>query len=604
MKLIKPNTKVIEISNTHHGKFLIVPDSSYRELKSDFSMGTHFKSIETINFKKISGIYIRATNETDALMAAIYCYKKFLHDNKEDLLDLEEEDFEEVDIDAELPDELFEVYEDGSYKLLSFVNGRDFENAYGNKYDQASFQHNFSFQGSSPLENGNPIWKQVVNPIIINAHTANLRYLKSAIEQQNRFVILYEPFNTYGNDPNLRNTDTNGSELGLAQKEFLFETNFEDVYIPAPPIAYLTELMKEIIITKGYKFAENVQLEIVMEQLMNYRMPNFESSVDIERFLNKVIRYTTTNTIDEEKIHGFFKKADIKLGISQKQGTAHHQLDSLIGLDNIKENLLRLVERMKFVEKRKQAGYSNIEHHMAAVFMGNPGTAKTTVARIFGQLLFDENVLTNNVFLEVSRKDLIGMYVGWTANKVQEIFQKGAGGTIFIDEAYSLMDGTSNSYSEEAFAAIIQNMENNPDTLVIFAGYTEEMIEFIKKANPGLRSRLTNILEFDDYSETQLVEIFHYHVSKAKYVIENPSQANELLNQFIRKMNSFKNSQSGNGRLMRKLLSTAVGYLAIRNPEDMNLLTIQDLQLACDEIIKSEQLIFANLKQHTTIGFK
>ncbi len=604
MHVMKPNTKVIEVNNAQHGKFLIVPNIPYSILQSDFSSGSHLKEIESINLKKISGIYIRAANETDALMAAIYCYKKYLHDNEDELTSLEHEIFWEDDADLELPDELFEMSEDGSFKLLSFVSGRDFIDAYGNKPDHASFQQSYAFQNGNPFQLGNPIWKQIENPIIMNAHTANLELLKHAIEQQNRFVILYEPLNTFASFPHLRIDASNESELGAAQRAFLFETNFEDIYIPAPPTVYLTKLMKQMLGEKGYQFAENVCLEEVIDHLISYRTPNFESSIDIERLLNKAIRYSTTNTIDDETILRFFQKGNLTVDHSPKESTAQQKLNKLIGIEDVKENLLRLVKRMKFIEKRKQAGYPNIEHHMAAVFMGNPGTAKTTVARIFGQLLFEENVLRNNVFLEVSRKDLIGMYVGWTANKVQEIFQEGAGGTIFIDEAYSLMDGTEKSYSGEAFAAIIQNMENNPDTLVIFAGYTEEMIEFVKNANPGLRSRLTNILEFNDYTETQLIEIFHYHVSKANYVIENSRETNELLKRFIQKVKSYKNIHSGNGRLMRKLLSTSVGYMAIRTPDDMKLLSAQDIQLACDEILKAEQLIFSNSNTKAPIGFR
>src|SRR5690606_36519441 len=137
--------------------------------------------------------------------------------------------------------------------------------------------------------------------------------------------------------------------------------------------------------------------------------------------IKKAIRYTDSHCIDEQAMKRFFLNQDSKLLTKPiDHSTAYKKLHNLIGLEDVKTDLIRLIERMKFAARRKNAGLPNLDHHMAAVFAGSPSTCKTTVARIFGELLLEAYVLTNNIFLEISRKDLIGQYVGWTAPKVQE----------------------------------------------------------------------------------------------------------------------------------------------------------------------------------------
>ena len=597
MYLLKPTTKIIE-SDGQYGQFLQVPPHPYTNLKEDFEMATHLSKIDEVNFSNINGIYIRALNESDALLAALYGYKKYVYDNRANML--EPELYDDID-DFDLPSELFDVHDDGSFSFISIVNGRDFIDVYGVPSSEVFGHHNFAFQKNPPTDYVRPIWRQVENPIIINAGMSSLQMLQKAVENQNRFVILYEAWHSYESSM-FGSMKNNYMELNPMQKSFLFESNFEEVRVSKAPLLYLTSVMQQMIVQEEYTLAPNVDSEKIMKELMQYRAGEFQGIADVERLIRKATRYTEGSEMTEVALLQFFRKQVIEEANGEQENSASKHLDALIGLHDVKRDLTRLVERMKFVEKRKQVGHSNMDHHMAAVFMGNPGTAKTTVARIFGQMLFEANVLTNNVFSEVSRKDLIGMYVGWTANKVQQVFDEAKGGTIFIDEAYSLMDGNTNSYSEEAFAAIIQNMENNPDTLVIFAGYTDEMITFIQQANPGLQSRLTNIIQFDDYSSEQLHEIFLYHVQKADYKLEDEQQVGNIIRKFVATMEGSRNGQAGNGRLMRKLLSTSVGYMAARNPDNFQLLTVQDVQFACDELVRAEQTVFAR-NSTIAIGF-
>jgi stage V sporulation protein K len=141
------------------------------------------------------------------------------------------------------------------------------------------------------------------------------------------------------------------------------------------------------------------------------------------------------------------------------------------------------------------------------VFTGNPGTGKTTVARLLGQIYYDIGILTENKVVEASRQDLVGEYIGHTAPKTQKLFEKALGGILFIDEAYSLFK-TGNDFGKEAIETLLKLMEDNREKIVvIIAGYPNEMDELLL-SNPGLKSRFSKFLHFEDYSKDELVDIF------------------------------------------------------------------------------------------------
>lgn len=189
------------------------------------------------------------------------------------------------------------------------------------------------------------------------------------------------------------------------------------------------------------------------------------------------------------------------------------ELDSLIGLKDVKEEVkkrIAAIQVQKAAEEKgstRKTGSSSL--HM--VFSGNPGTGKTTVARLIGKIYASLGVLKDgNKFIETDRSGLVGKYVGHTAQMVNEKVSEALGGILFIDEAYSLYKGGSDSdFGEEAVAQLVKCMEDNRNNLiVILAGYKDEMEYFIDHANPGLKSRFRNWIEFPDYSVDELIEIF------------------------------------------------------------------------------------------------
>ena len=231
------------------------------------------------------------------------------------------------------------------------------------------------------------------------------------------------------------------------------------------------------------------------------------------------------------------------------------ELNELVGLEKIKKVLKDLVN---LIELKNKAGsdlkIKDVNMHM--IFLGNPGTGKTTVARIIAGMLYNLKYIKQNKLIEVSSKDLVAEYVGQTAPKTMSVIEKAMGGVLFIDEAYSLAtgNGQGSSYNEEAIATLIQAMENYRNNLVvIFAGYTKEMQGFLN-ANSGIASRIGYTLEFEDYTEDELLQIFKNMVTKSGFDITK--EALEEARKVIRDYKDTKNF--GNARFARSLYEKTV----------------------------------------------
>lgn len=256
-------------------------------------------------------------------------------------------------------------------------------------------------------------------------------------------------------------------------------------------------------------------------------------------------------------------KVDTAIDLAeQTEGEAYDELMGMIGLKNVKKLINQLLDKHKINELRKKAGLRSQVENLHMVFSGNPGSAKTTVARLLAKILAEKGIISKAKFVECSRADLVGKYVGWTADIVNDKFIEARGGVLFIDEAYSLI-GEGKDFGQEAINAIVQGMENNRnDTIVIFAGYPDKMRQFIKQ-NEGLKSRIGFIMDFPDYSEAELSEILEYMAEKQDYVVDEAAKAK--YQQLIYKAVKIKNF--GNGRYVRNLLDKAILHQAVRLAE-------------------------------------
>ena len=241
-----------------------------------------------------------------------------------------------------------------------------------------------------------------------------------------------------------------------------------------------------------------------------------------------------------------------------------------------------LVNLIGTAERRRQAGLMvpNLSRHL--IFSGAPGTGKTTVARLFGQLLAALGVLSSGQLVEVSRGDLVAEYVGQTARRTKEAFDRARGGVLFIDEAYSLSRGAgSNDFGHEAIETLVKLMEDHrEEVVVIAAGYKSEMVGFLA-ANPGLASRFARPVEFENYTPDELVVIFNQHAEMAGYTCA-PSTLAALSRHFH---GVDRGRDFGNGRYARQVLDRMITRQAGRtmimsapSTVDLTALLPEDLQ--------------------------
>ena len=258
------------------------------------------------------------------------------------------------------------------------------------------------------------------------------------------------------------------------------------------------------------------------------------------------------------------------------------ELDSLVGLDDIKKTLKDLADLISLKKKSSDLKIKDVNMHM--VFLGNPGTGKTTVARLVKDILYNLGYIKENKLIEVTSKDLVGEYVGQTSPKTQSVIDKALGGILFVDEAYTLSTNSTNSYNQEAIMTLIENMENKRDNLiVIFAGYTKEMQEFLN-SNSGISSRIGYTLNFKDYTDEELITIFNNMMSTSGFNVEK--DAIKTLKILINKYK--QNPNFGNARFIRNVYEKTIIKHA-NNTKNIN--DLAKLKTITKEDISDEGLI-------------
>lgn len=256
------------------------------------------------------------------------------------------------------------------------------------------------------------------------------------------------------------------------------------------------------------------------------------------------------------------KAVPLRMERLEKELGAIKELEVLVGLEKVKKLVYELYAYLTIRKLREEKGLYNSPHMFHMIFKGNPGTGKTTVARIFGKLFKDMGMLDKGHLIEVERADLVGEYIGHTASKTREIIKKAIGGVLFVDEAYSLIRGGEKDFGKECIDTLIKSLEDNRNQLiVILAGYNEEMARFLA-SNPGLPSRFPIKIDFEDYTIQQLLEIADSMCTEQAYALSPESKM--LIRRSIEKEMREGEVHFSNARYVRNLIEKAIRQQAIR----------------------------------------
>ncbi|MCM3003666.1 stage V sporulation protein K [Priestia koreensis] len=257
--------------------------------------------------------------------------------------------------------------------------------------------------------------------------------------------------------------------------------------------------------------------------------------------------------------------------VVQPKTVIHHQplneieaeLKSLVGMDDLKKIIKEVYAWLYVNKKREEQGLKAGKQSLHMMFKGNPGTGKTTVARLIGKLFHSMNVLSKGHLIEAERADLVGEYIGHTAQKTRDLIKKAMGGILFIDEAYSLSRGGEKDFGKEAIDTLVNHMElERTNFVLILAGYSKEMEGFLS-LNPGLRSRFPFVIDFPDYEVDQLLEIAEQMIAEREYRLSNDAYY-KLKEHFLDIKYNRSVKDFSNGRYVRNVVEKSVRAQAMR----------------------------------------
>ncbi|WP_243237414.1 AAA family ATPase [Heliobacterium chlorum] len=319
----------------------------------------------------------------------------------------------------------------------------------------------------------------------------------------------------------------------------------------------------------------------------NFPIPSWLPSA----FPNPLIRGGNSESIERT----ILEKASTNIRAKQQNRleSVLEELDKMIGLKGVKELIYEIRAYVEVRNWREKETLLNDPMALHMIFKGNPGTGKTTVARLVGRLFKELNILPKGHLIEVERADLVGEYIGHTALKAREQVKKAIGGVLFVDEAYSLARGGEKDFGKEATDSLIKAMEDHRDNLIlILSGYKDEMDYFLR-SNPGIRSRFPIQLEFPDYTTAELLAIAEVMISSRQYILS--SEAKLALRNFLLDQEKVGHQHRGNARMVRNIVEKAIRRQAVRiinvherqkiSRDALMILEAQDVMEGCQQVV-------------------
>ena len=369
--------------------------------------------------------------------------------------------------------------------------------------------------------------------------------------------------------------------------ELIFKHHFIAVYVQPATDAYLVNVLRAAVNEQHLLLGSDVNCASAVSAMRRLRSKSF-NELDLYDLAAFAAQRAENNvaTAADLVYHPFSPKGSGK--------SAMDELDAMTGLEGVKDVLRR--QLAVFTLKAQRGGEITCRN---LAFAGSPGTGKSVTARLVAEILQEKGCGTGR-FVEAGREQLIGKYVGHTSPKIAKLFEEAKGGVLFIDEAGALIPNRSDSYAEEAVNALVRHMELAPETMVIFATYSQEMQELLN-SNPGLSSRIAQKLEFPDYTDEQLWEILGALTAKEDFAL--PADAHDACCDFFRTLRARRGRNFGNGREARRLRDAAVEELALRIMEDETAgveLTAADFSAAAKLLLESES---KDEKETARIGF-
>lgn len=513
---------------------------------------------------------------------------------------------------------------------IPLIKENELENFLMEKNDSILFGGDFLLGGQENHQNIKPYWAEHHQEAVCVEMDLNWYYgeaVHDMIEKLHFFdsnsqvyILLQKENNFFWNDENeFQKGDNKLSEgdmryinmlkLHLLADEICLESGRSEEYDKV----VFTSLLKRYGLKAKKRFSYKNVLQAVRQT--NYQYDN--------TYLNQIVRYCKAerdkkdikgNVVGEEDFDFLkvYEEDKQKIASGKKKSARSRLKEEFIGLDNVREQVFRLADMLKFNQCRKNMGLSG-EYHNTHVMIGPPGTAKTSIAQLMGEMMEEEGLLPQARFISVNGAELKGAYVGQTAPKVKALFEEYD--CILIDEAYSLMaDGAnSDSYSNEAMAQLLVELEKHAaDKMVIFAGYggksvraEDNKMQMFLKANPGIRSRINSTFVFYPYSLEELWQIFEKQAELLQY--KPDPDAKEMVISYFEKRR--KDDNFGNGREARRLLELSTSYMAERimkketpEKEDFIHLKMEDIKKAIQEMEEASEQ--QNGKQKNTIGFQ
>ena len=337
-------------------------------------------------------------------------------------------------------------------------------------------------------------------------------------------------------------------------------------------------------IGKYYSLNKQDKNTVDKEKFMNYLKMLKEYTKLYKETQNIAFENLDNSIIKNEEIHNKTSIDSKKIEDKSEEESLEdllNELNELIGLAGVKEEVSSLVNILKINKLRESRGFKVPQVSKHLVFLGNPGTGKTTVARLLSKIYKKLGVLEKGQLVEVDRSGLVAGYVGQTAIKTQEKIDEAMGGVLFIDEAYTLAKG-ENDFGQESIDTLLKAMEDQrEDFVVIVAGYSKPMNRFLE-SNPGLKSRFNKSITFEDYSPNELLDIFELFCKLNDMRLS--SDARDYLTQYLNKLSNEKSENFANGREMRNLFEKAFTNQANRlshynniSDEELNIIKTEDI---------------------------